>query len=79
LAYLDVLVPPDIIFDESSADVTVVEGKNTGLICRASGHPKPIISWQREDSLPMRLNKHRGEVLRFPKIDRSQAGAYLCK
>jgi len=77
--YLDVVIPPDIILEDSSADVTVVEGTNTRLVCRASGHPKPNITWKREDGLPITLNKHPGEVLRLPQIDRSQAGAYLCK
>jgi len=76
---LEVLVPPNIILEESSSDVVVVEGRNIELICRATGNPKPSISWQRDDGLPLKLNKHRGEVLRVSQINRYQTGAYLCK
>lgn len=43
IGYLQVVVPPDIIDQESSADVTVVEGANVTLQCKARGHPQPEI------------------------------------
>lgn len=43
VGYLRVVVPPDIIDEESSDDVTVVEGANVTLKCRAKGSPQPNI------------------------------------
>ena len=43
LGYLRVVVPPDIMDQESSNDVTVVEGANVTLKCKARGHPQPEI------------------------------------
>lgn len=34
---------------ESSSDVTLQEGANTILSCRAAGRPTPRIVWRRED------------------------------
>lgn len=43
VGYLRVVVPPDIIDEESSDDVTIVEGANVTLKCRAKGSPQPNI------------------------------------
>ncbi|MPC31311.1 Contactin-3 [Portunus trituberculatus] len=43
-------VPPDIIDQESSGDLTVREGQDVTLMCRAKGHPAPSITWRREDN-----------------------------
>lgn len=43
IGYLRVVVPPDIIDQESSNDVTVVEGANVTLRCKARGYPQPEI------------------------------------
>lgn len=43
-------VPPDIIDQESSGDLTVREGQDVTLACRAKGHPAPSITWRREDN-----------------------------
>nr|XP_045609469.1 lachesin-like isoform X1 [Procambarus clarkii] len=48
--YVDVVVPPDIIDRESSGDLTVREGQDVALTCRAKGHPPPSIIWRREDN-----------------------------
>lgn len=50
-------VPPDIINEETSADVSAQELDNVTLICRASGHPPPKITWRREDHEPVLLKK----------------------
>lgn len=34
-------VPPDILDTESSQDITVNEGQNASLHCRATGNPQP--------------------------------------
>lgn len=50
-------VPPDIINEETSADVAAQEMDNVTLLCRASGHPPPKITWRREDHEPMLMKK----------------------
>jgi hypothetical protein len=37
-------VPPDIINEESSADIAVPEGEDATLVCVATGHPAPKVS-----------------------------------
>lgn len=48
--FFSVLVPPNIIDDESSpSSVSVRENQNLSLTCKAEGSPNPKISWKRED------------------------------
>ncbi|XP_046400586.1 lachesin-like [Ischnura elegans] len=85
---VDVHVPPDISDAETSSDITVQEGENATLQCRATGHPTPRIVWRREngESLIIKkgfrdITKHdsvSGDVLTLVKLDRKQMGAYLC-
>ncbi|XP_076254300.1 lachesin-like isoform X2 [Rhynchophorus ferrugineus] len=85
---LDVYVPPDIVNDNSSRDMSVVEGENATLWCRATGHPTPRIVWKREDGQPIVIRKgpreyaraeaYNGTNLNFWRLDRRQMGAYLC-
>ncbi len=67
------LVPPDIITNNTSSDVVVVEGQHANLTCVASGNPKPAISWKREDGeeFIIREGKSRKkgmELLKFVQI-----------
>lgn len=48
-AYLEVVIPPDILYEETSGDMMVPEGSSAKLICKARGFPKPKITWRRED------------------------------
>ncbi|XP_022669926.1 lachesin-like isoform X2 [Varroa jacobsoni] len=57
--YLDVLVPPDILVEQSSADVVVREGADVSLACKARGYPTPSISWRREDGEPIPLGAYK--------------------
>ena len=87
LGCLDVNVPPDIDYLKTSKDVVVQEGDNVTLTCKASGHPRPKITWRREDGQnivrnPSRLKKgeksYQGENLNIARVGREQMGAYLC-
>lgn len=43
------VIPPDIVYEETSGDMMVPEGSSAKLICKARGYPKPKITWRRED------------------------------
>ncbi|XP_077296165.1 lachesin-like [Arctopsyche grandis] len=84
LAYLQVVVPPDIVDEATSSDVVVREGSSASLSCMAQGSPKPSITWRREDSRPLPLPNGTealwfdGGQLTIAKTTRIHAGAYLC-
>ncbi|XP_053611520.1 limbic system-associated membrane protein-like [Plodia interpunctella] len=86
---IDVYVPPDIVSDDTSADVSVQELENATLTCKATGHPPPKITWRREDHEPILLKKlqsrdfekvesYVGNSLPLWRVDRRQMGAFLC-
>lgn len=84
LTYLDVSVSPNIIDDETSSDLVVNEGIDVTLTCRASGYPRPTVTWEREDNQEITLHSekkvrvYKGEELTIPKVSRLHMGAYLC-
>ncbi|XP_017472791.1 PREDICTED: neuronal growth regulator 1-like [Rhagoletis zephyria] len=59
--YLNVVVPPNIDDSLSSSDVIVREGSNISLRCRATGSPRPIIKWKRDDNSRITINKNHIE------------------
>ncbi|KAF4532668.1 hypothetical protein B566_EDAN002903, partial [Ephemera danica] len=87
-AYLEVVIPPDIIYEETSGDLMVPEGGSAKLVCKAKGFPRPKIVWRREDggeiilrglqSAKSRVTSVEGEMLSLIKVTRSEMGAYLC-
>jgi len=87
LGCLDVNVPPDIDYLKTSKDIVVQEGDNVTLVCKAKGHPRPKITWRREDGKNIVRNPSRGkkgektyegEHLNIARVGRGQMGAYLC-
>ncbi|XP_051162113.1 lachesin-like isoform X2 [Leptopilina boulardi] len=89
LGCVDVLVPPDILPNGTSAgEVSVAEGENATLSCKASGRPEPRIVWKHEkNTLILMKGPHdklinvssaSGERLELNRVDRRQMGAYLC-
>ncbi|ETN67609.1 lachesin [Anopheles darlingi] len=87
-AFLEVVIPPDIIYEETSGDMMVPEGGSAKLICKARGYPKPKIVWRREDGREiiarngthgkMKATIVEGEILSLTKVTRSEMGAYMC-
>lgn len=49
MGYMEVVIPPDIMDDESADGMVTHEGGNIRLRCVATGSPKPIVTWKRED------------------------------
>lgn len=57
---LEVVIPPDILNDDTSeADGVALEGGSVKLRCQATGIPEPSIKWKREDSKNIAL-RHDG-------------------
>ncbi|XP_055339712.1 lachesin-like isoform X2 [Paramacrobiotus metropolitanus] len=83
-AALDVRVPPVIIAADTTDTVMAHEEHDVILKCKATGHPSPTITWQREDGELIRTRGHdrvrtyKGSVLHIPKIKRTEMGTYLC-
>ncbi|CAH0592374.1 unnamed protein product [Chrysodeixis includens] len=88
MGYLDVVIPPDFIAEETSGDIMVPEGGTARVSCRARGMPEPRVLWRREDGADIVIRDPNGaktkvaiyekEVLTLTKISRSDMGAYLC-
>ncbi|KAK8734603.1 hypothetical protein OTU49_005894 [Cherax quadricarinatus] len=70
MAHLDVVVPPEIVDNETSGETTVEEGNSVTLTCKARGFPHPVVSWRREDNLKIVLrdqaSKKVAPVLEVP-------------
>lgn len=49
MGYMEVVIPPDIMDDESANGLVTQEGGNLRLRCIATGLPKPTVNWKRED------------------------------
>ncbi|XP_055298956.1 neurotrimin-like isoform X2 [Sitodiplosis mosellana] len=84
IAYLDVVVPPDILDYPTSNDMVVKEVSNVTLKCSATGSPPPSITWRREDGDAIKLpggnevSSINGSSFSISRVDRLHMGAYLC-
>ncbi|KAK2713504.1 lachesin-like [Artemia franciscana] len=88
VAYLTVVVPPEIIERDSPTDVLVPEGGSVKLVCRARGYPQPTVKWHRTDGGDIvlrspngqrtRYQRIDGEVLHLTKVSRLDMGIYMC-
>ncbi|VVC45395.1 Immunoglobulin subtype,Immunoglobulin-like domain,Immunoglobulin-like fold,Immunoglobulin subtype [Cinara cedri] len=84
IAYLDVVVPPDILDYPTSSDMVVHEGSNVTLQCAATGYPNPTITWRREDTKNIVISNALSvavvdsPTLTFHRVIRQHMGSYLC-
>jgi hypothetical protein len=60
MAYLEVVIPPDITSEDTTGDLMVPEGGTAKLICRAKGYPKPTITWRKEDGNQIIIKEAQG-------------------
>lgn len=58
---LEVVIPPDILNDNDSAEGggVAIEGGTVRLKCHATGIPEPTVLWRREDSRNLVI-RHEG-------------------
>ncbi|XP_058805965.1 lachesin-like isoform X2 [Phymastichus coffea] len=89
--HIKVVIPPDIIDledeDASNGRWTSMEHGDVNLRCRATGTPKPEVTWRREDGRNIVLRDagkatttktYKGEQLQLWKVQRQEMGSYLC-
>ena len=60
LAFLQVVIPPDFILEETTSDVMVSEGGTVRLTCNATGEPTPSIHWKRDHNHNITLKTPQG-------------------
>lgn len=87
IAHLEVVIPPLIVDGQSSGDQSVPEGGSAKLVCRATGFPRPEVTWRRGDGEMITVKtggkkvksvEVRGDVLYLSTVTRSEMGAYMC-
>ncbi|GIX98465.1 lachesin [Caerostris extrusa] len=84
----DMSVPPSIVEENTSTDITVDERSRVSLRCKAAGYPSPRVVWRREDGKEINLGpmgaqkssvlRLEGEFLNMTQVTREDMGAYLC-
>ncbi len=76
---LDVSQPP-VIADNSTRSVVVQENSAAELLCHASGSPRPVVSWRRENNavLPTGGIVYKGNVLKIHSVKKEDRGTYYC-
>nr|XP_012135153.1 PREDICTED: protein sidekick-2-like isoform X3 [Megachile rotundata] len=58
--HMKVVIPPDIEDLDDSADLTAKENSDLQLQCHATGTPKPVVTWRREDGRNITLRTEHG-------------------
>lgn len=61
MGFLDVVIPPDFIPEETSGDIMIPEGGTARVSCRARGMPEPRIMWRREDGDDIIIRNAHGD------------------
>lgn len=74
MGYLDVVIPPDFIPEETSGDVMVPEGGTARVSCQARGTPRPRIMWRKEGGSDIVIRnasgiKNKGQLFKFFKLE----------
>jgi len=71
---------PPVISDNSTRSVVAVEGNRVELRCYATGFPKPVIYWRRQDNAPLPSNSSvfKGNILVFEHVKKEHRGTYYC-
>ena len=72
-----IAVPPDINSEMTSSDVTVNEGSNATLTCKAFGLPRPEIKWRREDGREFVVWERRG-IKRKGSCSKTMIYLFIC-
>ena len=68
MGYMNVVIPPDIMDDESSNGLEAHEGGNIRLKCIATGTPEPTVIWKREDGRNIVLRENGQKKSKFHPI-----------
>ena len=67
------------LITQKPSSVTVEEGQNVSLQCKAIGMPKPVVTWERAFSnLPIGRTAVIGGSLKISNIAKADSGAYAC-
>ncbi|KAK3745618.1 hypothetical protein QZH41_013723 [Actinostola sp. cb2023] len=74
-----ILIQVYVQFTTLPSNITVVQGENVQLSCRASGVPAPTITWYRNDGCPMPLqyNVDKGD-LHILNISKEEEWTFVC-
>lgn len=76
MGYMQVVIPPDIMDDESADGMVTHEGGNIRLRCVATGSPHPNVTWKREDGRNIILREDGKKIGKYTCEDLSKAISY---